>query len=314
MLPSRRVYISSIDNTNPDPKFSKIDIDLSGARIGRDSGQRLSLALVRASFPAETGAMPITSVVSTDIDAAISVIAFSYSTDGVTFGTKQRIYYNQTDSTLNAGANNHNGYWCLNTSLDQILAQINLINGGASDLKVDSLGRLTMGTATIAIGFYFDDTSLKIMNAFGLKRNLPPGSGESPIITSGANFPDRNPVSLASVLPSIYITTQNNMGSYSSAKGGTSINILGSVPVGLDTTAIGNDTLVSVIDGVQQVSTLSTQLNYTNHNIHGSHKSIDDKDVSHMVFSLLNDELKHIGTMGKEWNMAIDIKTINAPN
>ena len=144
MLPSRRVYISSIDNTNPDPKFSKIDIDLSGARIGRDSGQRLSLALVRASFPAETGAMPITSVVSTDIDAAISVIAFSYSTDGVTFGTKQRIYYNQTDSTLNAGANNHNGYWCLNTSLDQILAQINLLNGGASDLKVVSLGRLTM--------------------------------------------------------------------------------------------------------------------------------------------------------------------------
>jgi hypothetical protein len=314
MLPSRRVYISSVDNTNPDPKFSKIDIDLSGARIGRDSGQRLSLALVRASFPAETGAMPITSVISTDINAAISVLAFSYSTDGVTFGTKQRIYYNQTSTTLNSGTNNHNGYWCLNTSLDQILAQINLICGTGSDLKVDSFGRLTMGTAVLAIGFYFDDTSLKIMNAFGLKRNLPPGSGESPIITSGVNVPDRNPVSLASVLPAIYITTQNNMGSFSSAKGGTSINILGSVPVSLDTTAIGNDTLVTTIDGVQQVSTPSTQLNYTNHNVHGSHKSIDDKDVSHMVFSLLNDELKHIGTMGKEWNMTIDIKTINAPN
>jgi len=314
MLPSRRVYISSVDNTTPDPKFSKIDIDLSGARIGRDSGQRLSLALVRASFPAETGAVPITSVISTDINAAISVLAFSYSTDGVTFGAKQRIYYNQTSTTLNSGTNNHNGYWCLNTSLGQILAQINLICGSGSDLQVDSFNRLTMGTAVLAIGFYFDDTSLKIMNAFGLKRNLPPGSGESPIITSGANAPDRNPVSLASVLPAIYITTQNNMGSYSSAKGGTSINILGSVPVSLDTTAVGNDTLVTTIDGVHQIYIPSTQLNYTNHNVHGSHKVIDDKDVSHMVFSLLNDELKHIGTLGKEWNMTIDIKTINAPN
>ena len=104
------------------------------------------------------------------------------------------------------------------------------------------------------------------------------------------------------------------MGSFSSAKGGTSINILGSVPVSLDTTAIGNDTLVTTIGGVHQVYIPSTQLNYTNHNVHGGHKSIDDKDVSHMVFSLLNDELKHIGTLGKEWNMTIDIKTINAPN
>ena len=313
MLPSRRVYISSVDNTNPDPKFSKIDIDLSGARIGRDSGQRLSLALVRASFPAETSAVPITSVVSTDIDAAISVLAFAVD-DGTTFGLKQRIYYNQTSTTLNSGTNIHNGYWCLNTSLDQILAQINLVAGTGYDLKVDSFNRLTMGTAGLTIGFYWDDSSLKIMNALGLKRTLPTGSGETTLITSGVNVPDRNPVSLASVLPAIYITTQNNMGSYSSAKGGTSINILGSVPVSLDTTAIGNDTLVTTIDGVHQVYIPSTQLNYTNHNVHGSHKSIDDKDISHMVFSLLNDELKHIGTMGKEWNMTIDIKTINAPN
>ncbi len=313
MLPSRRVYISSVDNTNPDPKFSKIDIDLSGARIGRDSGQRLSLALVRASFPAETSAVPITSVVSTDIDAAISVLAFAVD-DGTTFGLKQRIYYNQTSTTLNSGTNIHNGYWCLNTSLDQILAQINLVAGTGYDLEVDSFNRLTMGTAGLTIGFYWDDSSLKIMNALGLKRTLPTGSGETTLITNGVNIPDRNPVSLASVLPAIYITTQNNMGSYSSAKGGTSINILGSVPVSLDTTAIGNDTLVTTIDGVHQVYIPSTQLNYTNHNVHGSHKSIDDKDISHMVFSLLNDELKHIGTMGKEWNMTIDIKTINAPN
>ena len=313
MLANRRVYISSVDNKTPDPKFSTIEIDLSGGRIGRKSGEQLTLALVRASFPATTSAMPITSVISTDITQNISVLAFAYSADGTTFGDKKRIYYNQTSSTLNSGANNSNGYWCLNTTIDQILTQINLING-AGNLKLDSLGRLTMGAGTDAVGFFFDDTSLKIMNAFGLKRNLPPGSGESPIITNAANFPDRSPVSLASVLPAIYITINNNMDSFASARGGSSVNILASVPVDVSNTSVGNDVIVSVVGGEKQMSNPSSQLNYTNHDVGNSHKSIDDHNIGRMTFNLVNDELKPIGTMGQEFNLCIDFKTINAPN
>ena len=313
MLQNRRIYISSIDNKTPDVKWSTIEIDLSGGRIGRKSGEQLTLALVRASFPATTSALPVTSVISEDITQNISVLAFAYSADGTTFGDKKRIYYNQTSSTLNSGANNSNGYWCLNTTIDQILSQINLING-AGDLKLDSLGRLTMGAGTGAVEFFVDDTSLKIMNAFGLKRNLPPGSGESPIITNAANFPDRSPVSLASVLPAIYITINNNMDSFASARGGSSVNILASVPVDVSNTSVGNDVIVSVVGGEKQMSNPSSQLNYTNHDVGNSHKSIDDHNIGRMTFNLVNDELKPIGTMGQEFNLCIDFKTINAPN
>ena len=45
-----------------------------------------------------------------------------------------------------------------------------------------------------------------------------------------------------------------------------------------------------------------------------SHKSIDDHNIGRMTFNLVNDELKPIGTMGQEFNLCIDFKTINAPN
>ena len=314
MSNSRRVYISSVDNKTFDPQFSTIDINLSGARLERKSNQNLSIALVKASFPSQMGALPITSVKSSDISKNISVLAFSFSTDGVTFGTKQRIYYNQTSSTLNSGANIHNGFWTLNTSINEILTQINTINGVTSDLKVDSLNRLIMSSPTIAIGFYWDDSSVKIMKAFGFTRNLPAGSGESPIITGVENFPDRSPVNVASVLPVIYITTNNNMHTFSSANKGQSVNILASVPVSLNTNTSGNNTIITVIGGLQDIYSQSSQLNYTNHSLEGSHKSIDEKIISNMTLGLVNDELRPIGTLGKEWNLTLDVKIIDDGN
>ena len=286
MSNSRRVYISSVDNKTFDPKFSTIDINLSGARLERKSNQNLSIALVKASFPSQMGALPITSVKSSDINKNISVLAFSWD-DGATFGLKQRIYYNQTSSTL---------------------------NGGSTDIKVDSLNRLIMGSPTISISFWWDDSSVKIMNALGLKRTLPVGSGETTIITGGENTPERNPVNVASALPVIYITTNTNMNTFSSAKKGQSVNILASVPVSLDTNTVGNNTLVTVIGGVQQVYTQSTQLNYTNYSLEGSHKTSDEKIISNMVLGLVNDELKPIGTLGKEWNLTLDVKIIDDGN
>jgi hypothetical protein len=309
MSNSRRVYISSVDNITPDPKFSTIELNLANARLERKSHQRLSVALVKASFPAEMGALPVTSVVSTDIKRDISVLAFATTT-----GAKQRIYYNQTNTTMNSGANIHNGYWTLNTTIDQILAQINSIAGGGSLLQLDSLNRLIIGTGGAGVRFYWDDSSVKIMTTLGLKRTLPAGSAEEVLITAGANVPARDPVNVASILPVIYITTNLNLESFTSAKKGQSVNILGSVPVSLDITATGNSTLISVINGVQQVNTPSTQLNYTNHSLAGSHKSIDAKIISDLVLNLVNDELRPIGTLGKEWNLTLDVKIIDSAN
>ena len=314
MLANRRVYISSVDNKSPDPKFSTIDIDLSSGRIGRKAGQELTLALVRASFPATTTAVPVTSVVSEDINQNISVLTFSYSTNGTAFGAKKRIYYNQTSSTLNTGANYSNGYFCLNTTIDQILGQINSINGSTSTLKLDSLGRIIMGSAIPHIRFYWQNSSSRIMTALGFKRTAPIGSPDSVEISGAENLPDRNPVSLASVLPAIYITINNNMDSFSSARGGSSVNILASIPVDVSTTALGNDSMVSIVGETTQVTTPSTQLNYTNHAVGSSHKTIDAHNIGRMTFNLVNDELKPIGTMGQEWNMTLDFKTINAAN
>ena len=308
MSNSRRVYISSVDNITPDPKFSTIELNLANARLERKSHQRLSVALVKASFPAEMGALPVTSVVSTDIKRDISVLAFATTT-----GLKQRIYYNQTNTSMNSGANISNGFWTLNTTINQILDQINLILGGGSNLKLDSLNRLIMGS-TGGVRFFWDDSSVKIMNAFGLKRTLPAGAGEEVTITAGANVPARDPVNIASILPVIYITTNLNMESFTSAKKGQSVNILGSVPVSLDVTATGNTTLITVISGVQQVNTPSTQLNYTNYSLAGSHKSIDAKIISDLVLNLVNDELRPIGTLGKEWNLTLDVKIIDSAN
>lgn len=314
MSNSRRVYISSVDNKTFDPQFSTIDINLSGARLERKSNQNLSIALVKASFPSQMGALPITSVKSSDISKNISVLAFSFSTNGTSFTDKQRIYYNQTSSTLNSGTYNHNGYWCLNTSINQILSQINLINGSGSDLKLDSFGRLTMGTTPLKIAFFWDDSSARILNALGLKRTLPPNSLETTQIGSSVNIPDRTPVNVASILPVIYITTNNNMHTFSSAKKGQSVNILASIPVSLDTNTAGNNTLITVTGGVQEVYSQSSQLNYTNYSLEGSHKSIDEKIISNMVLGLVNDELRPIGTLGKEWNLTLDVKIIDDGN
>ena len=70
----------------------------------------------------------------------------------------------------------------------------------------------------------------------------------------------------------------------------------------------------TVINGVQQVNTPSTQLNYTNHSLAGSHKSIDAKIISDLVLNLVNDELRPIGTLGKEWNLTLDVKIIDSAN
>ena len=314
MLSNRRVYISSVDTKTPDQKFSTIEIDLSAGRISRKAGQQLTLALVRASFPSTTGAVPITSVVSEDITQNISVLTFSYSANGTGFGAKKRIYYNQTNSTLNSDTNYRNGYWCLNTTIDQLLGQINNINGGLSSLKLDSFGRITMGDSTPRIRFYWQDSSPRIMTALGFIRTAPIGSPDSVEISKSVNIPVRNPVSLASVLPAIYITINNNMDSFASARGGSSVNILASIPVEVSTTALGNETMASVSGETVNVFTPSTQLNYTNHSVGSSHKSINDHNIGRMTFNLLNDELKPIGTMGQEWNMTLDFKTINASN
>jgi hypothetical protein len=108
--------------------------------------------------------------------------------------------------------------------------------------------------------------------------------------------------------------TNLNLGSFTSAKKGQSVNILGSIPVSLDVTATGNNTIITVINGVQQVNTPSTQLNYTNHSLEGSHKSIDAKIISDLVLNLVNDELRPIGTLGKEWNLTLDVKIIDSAN
>ena len=86
------------------------------------------------------------------------------------------------------------------------------------------------------------------------------------------------------------------------------------VPVSLDTNTTGNNTLITVIGGVQEVYSQSTQLNYTNYSLEGSHKSIDEKIISNMVLGLVNDELRPIGTLGKEWNLTLDVKIIDDGN
>ena len=144
--------------------------------------------------------IPITSVKSTDINQNIFVLAFSFSTIGKpgSFGRKQRIYYNQTDSTLNTGPrDNHDSLWSLNTTTDQILSRINQIAGGSCDLKLDSSGKLVMGTSPLTIAFFWRDTSVKIMNAFGLKRTKAVGSNETTQISTASNIPARNPVNIA---------------------------------------------------------------------------------------------------------------------
>tara|TARA_B110000971_G_C20036120_1_gene514305 strand:+ start:2806 stop:4896 length:2091 start_codon:yes stop_codon:yes gene_type:complete len=150
---------------------------------------------------APSKSFPITSVVSTNINKDIFVLAFSFSTIGKpgSFGRKQRIYYNQADSTLNTGPrDNHNGIWNLNITTDQILSRINKIAGGSCDLKLDSSGKLVMGTSPLKIAFFWRDTSVKIMNAFGLKRTKAVGSNETTQISTDTETPKRNPVNIGS--------------------------------------------------------------------------------------------------------------------
>lgn len=298
---NRRVYISSLDTKEYDENFSEIAIDIGSAKIERKSNQILAVSLVKASFPGTMDALPATTVTSTNIEDPISVLAFQHSADGTTFGATQRIYYNQNNTTLNPGANY--GSWSLNSNINTIIEQINFINGDTS-LSMNSFGNLTM-VAGKALKMMVSDTSPRILKALGIVSDTD--------YTIDSTNSGQKSADAAIACPVIYITCDDlDVNTFSSSSGGILINIIGSIQVDLSENTIGESELLDVTSTTETVYPMSSQLNYTNFALHGAGKSITCKIVDRIHLKLVNDELKPIGTGGKEWNCCLQFDLINS--
>jgi len=298
---NRRVYISSLDTKEYDPNFSEIAIDIGSAKIERKSNQLLAVSLVKASFPGTMDALPATTVTSTNIKDPISVLSFQHSTDGTTFGATQRIYYNQNNTALNPGANF--GTWSLNTSINTIIEQINFINGDTS-LSLNSFGYLTV-PAGKALKMMVSDSSPRILKALGIV-------SETDYTIDGTNSGQKS-ADAAIACPVIYITCDDlDVNTFSSSSGGMLINIVGSIPVDLSENTIGESELLDVTSTTETIYPMSSQLNYTNFALHGAGKQITAKIIDRIHLKLVNDELKSIGTGGKEWNCVLQFDLINS--
>ena len=298
---NRRVYISSLDTKEYDENFSEITIDIGSAKVERKSNQLLAVSLVKASFPGTMSALPSTIMTSTNIEDPISVLAFQHSADGTTFSTTQRIYYNQNNTALNPGANF--GTWSLNTSINTIIEQINFINGDTS-LSLNSFGYLTVPTGK-ALKIMVSDTSPRILKALGIV-------SETDYTIDGTNSGQKS-ADAAIACPVIYITCDDlDVNTYSSYKNGMLINIIGSIPVDLTSNTIGESELLDVTSTTETVYPMSSQLNYTNHALHGAGKTVTAKIIDRITLKLVNDELKPIGTDGKEWNCVLQFDLISS--
>ena len=128
---------------------------------------------------------------------------------------------------------------------------------------------------------------------------------------NSTNDYDKAPYSFdfASLLPVVFVRTNVGISGFMSRGGGTTENILGSIPITIDNLNAGNT--VSSFQTATQSETYqpSSSINYVNFANQGGHKIISNHHINTMELELINQNGVIVGTGLNDYNMTLELKT-----
>jgi low affinity Fe/Cu permease len=293
-MDTRRLYISSSDTvTKINPNNSKITIDYRTANIERKSNEILALSLIKCSFASSVASVPNTTVTSTIHEDNCSILSFTIG------AVTHNIYFNQNDTSLNTGANNTFAKLSLNTRSDQLLEILNTASTGLFELN--SANQLAVKTATTVI--FLKTSTPSLLTAVGVHTDKDTTMN----LTTSAPYS----FNVASICPVVYIKIDELIETFLSNNRGSYVNILGSVPVVIDSTINGTQDLsVTNPDNSTTFYETPSQINYTNHSVSGSHKPIGGKSITRLELEIVNTELQPLALNGTDYSLVVEVKTV----
>jgi hypothetical protein len=309
-METRRLYITSRDS-KPRTQFNdKVSIDFSKAHLGCESNQLLGISIIRATLPPTLEAVPRTILKSVQgNDKNVSKISISANVGGVAI---VRVLYFNDWNNLNSGLYPASVYtnttWTVQTTPSNIIQAINSAVGsellGLSTLESSNRIHFVSTTAGDSITFVADTSSPAILKALGV-------FDDEDTVFNYTTANDKAPYSFdfANLLPVVFVRTNVGISGFMSRGGGTTENILGSIPITIDNLNAGNT--VSSFQTATQSETYqpSSSINYVNFANVGGHKIISNHHINTMELELINHNGVIVGSGLNDYNMTLELKT-----
>jgi len=335
MSVTRRVYLSSSDNQSVSTQNSVMDINLAAADLSSKPNEMMSVSLVRASIPDTITTPGLTTTRSRGVlnfdtrkpEDTLQILAFGLGQYiGDWSETQQTIYYvtfNDFDN-VNLGAfppNNLTNYnWTANTTLLDIITHINnflgmdifeLVNGEDGEIRRIST---IEGVTSLYVNFLADRSSDHILKAFGCKSGTDfPSAADmlTPVGYSSATATQVNTpfqYNLPSANMNVFLRTNLGFDSFISYDDGQNANILASIPLVQSNSVTGTHLQSSDLPTIG----VSSQINYVNFALSGSHKPITQDRIANIEIELVDKRGVPMGLGVADWDCVLEFKFVTS--
>ena len=309
-METRRLYVTSRDS-KPRTLFNdKVSIDMSKAHLDCQSNQRLGISIIRATLPPTLEAVPRTVKKGTSgNETTISKISITSVVGGVS--VDRELYFNDWTNinlALYTIAEYSNTTWTTQTTPSNIIQAINLASGGPllqlSTLESSNRLEFASPTAGDSITFHSDTSSPDILKALGLYEDDDTLINDTSIYQYAPYSVD-----FANLLPVVYVRTNIGIGGFMSREGGTTENILGSIPITINNLNAGNTVTAFQTATNNEAYQPSSSINYVNFANIGGHKMISNNHISTIELELINQNGVIIGTGLNDYSLTLELKT-----
>ena len=309
-METRRLYVTSRDS-KPRTLFNdKVSIDMSKAHLDCQSNQRLGISIIRATLPPTLEAVPRTIKVGTSgNETSISKISITSVVGGVS--VDRELYFNDWTNinlALYTIAEYSNTTWTTQTTPSNIIQAINLASGGPmiqlSTLESSNRLEFASPTAGDSITFNADTSSPDILKALGLYEDDDTLMNATPTYQYAPYSVD-----FANLLPVVYVRTNIGIGGFMSREGGTTENILGSIPITINNLNAGNTVAAFQTATNNEAYQPSSSINYVNFANIGGHKMISNNHISTIELELINQNGVIVGTGLNDYSLTLELKT-----
>jgi hypothetical protein len=335
MSVTRRVYLSSSDNQSVSPQNSVMNINLAAADLFSKPNEMMSVSLVRASIPDTITTPGLTTSRSRGVlnlatrkpEDTLQILAFGLGQYvGDWSETQQTIYYltfNDFDN-VNQGAfppnNISNFNWTSNTTLLDIVTHLNnflstsvfeLVNG--EDGEIRRIGT-TEGDTSLFVNFLADRSSDHILKAFGCKSGTNFTSPDDMLTPVGYRSAAATPVNtpfqynLPSANMNVFLRTNLGFDSFISYDDGQNANILASIPLVQSSSVTGTHLQSSDAPTIG----ISSQINYVNFALSGSHKPITQDRIGNIEIELVDKRGTAMGLGVADWDCVLEFKFVTS--
>jgi hypothetical protein len=332
---TRRVYLSSSDNQSVSVQNSVMDVNLSAADLFSKPNEMMSVSLVRASIPDTITTPGLTTTRSRGVlnfatrkpEDTLQILAFGLGQYiGDWSETQQTIYYvtfNDFDN-VNLGAfppNNITNYnWTSNTTLLDIITHINswlttpvfeLVNGEDGEIRRIST---IEGDTSLYVNFLADRSSDHILKAFGCKSGTDFASAADMITGIGYSSATATPLNtpfqynLPSANMNVFLRTNLGFDSFISYDDGQNANILASIPLVQSASVTGTHLQSSEAPTIG----ISSQINYVNFALSGSHKPITQDRIANIEIELVDKRGTPMGLGVADWDVVLEFKFVTS--